>query len=79
VLGPATVQAGPRGDGDCQDLVRLEGLDGSCAVFRALGRSRGRILGQPEGIPAHRVLEDRVDDLAMDVDGASAHVLAIQG
>lgn len=59
------------------DLLGLEGLDWPGSLLGALGGLGDRVVAKPEGVGPARVLEDRVQDLAVDVDGASADPFAI--
>src|SRR3954453_2659025 len=60
-----------------RDLLGLEGLDWPGSLLGALGGLGDRVVAKPEGVGPARVLEDRVQDLAVNVDGASTDPFAI--
>jgi hypothetical protein len=73
-----SVQARSGGFGDRADVLGLEGLHRTRAFLGPLGRVRDRVVAKAEGVLAPRVLEDRVQDLAVDVDRAGADGLAVE-
>jgi hypothetical protein len=72
-----SVQASSGGFRDRSNLLGLEGLHGACAFFGPLGGARHRVVTQAEGVFAPRVLEDRMQNLAVDVHRAGADRLAV--
>lgn len=60
-----------------RDLLGLEGLDWPWSLLGALGGLGDRVVAKPEGVGPAGVLEDRVQDLAVNIDGASADPFAI--
>jgi hypothetical protein len=70
--------SGAGGGRDRVDLRRLEGLD---RPHPFLGSFRGpgdRVVGEAEALLATGELEDRVEDLAVDVHGPGREVLAVE-
>lgn len=73
-----SVEACSGGFRDHADLLGLEGLHRTRAFLWPLGCARDRVVAKAEGVLAPRVLEDRVQDLAMNADRAGADGLAVE-
>jgi hypothetical protein len=64
--------------GNGADFLGLEGFDRAGAFFGSLAGVGDGVVAEAERVFPSGVLEDRVEDLAMDVDRAGADVLVIK-